>query len=124
MSAALTISIPRLAPSLNGGKGLMRMHHAAYRRVREAWVYEVLAALSDTRRAPVPCAVTITRRYAVHPLDLDNLYAAAKVPLDALRHAGVIPDDDPACVASLACVQEKVAKKAEQETIIELSRID
>jgi Holliday junction resolvase RusA-like endonuclease len=120
--ARLRIRIPALAPSLNGSKGLMRMHHRTYSKVRDAWTWDAKAAVS-TCDAPLPvppCRVEIVRHYASHPLDLDNLYAACKVPLDALRKAGVLRDDDPDCVTDLRCRQRKVAARKDQQTIIDL----
>lgn len=118
--APVSLTVPMLAPSLNGPKGLMRMDHRSYRRVREAWLAAVLAATGH-RGDLSPCAVTVVRHYCPHPLDLDNLYASAKVPLDALRHAGLLADDDPSCVVSLSMHQQRVATKKDVRTSILLT---
>lgn len=125
----ITLKIPELAPSLNGSKGLMRMHYQQYRRVRETWSTLALSALRSHPewrylRRPVAARVSveIERRYASHPLDLDNLYAASKVPLDALRRSGIIRDDDPDTVTALRCTQIKVDRRAQQGTVITLRR--
>lgn len=116
-----TIDVPLLAPSLNGSKGLIRMHHHAYKRERERWVMEILAAtLPRDRRDHSPCHVTITRFYCPHPLDYDNLYASAKLPLDALRHAGLLADDDPDCVLGLVMHQVRVKSRKDVSTHIAL----
>lgn len=125
----IEFSIPMLAPSLNGSKGLMRMHWAAYRKVRDLWTtsiitvrYQPFADAPMMPQYPVEeCEVEITRYYATQPLDLDNLYAAAKVPLDAMRKAGVLVEDDPSVVTSLNCRQFKVPKKDQQKTKITLT---
>ena len=117
---ALVLHIDRLAPSMNGTGGLMRMHHREYARVRDAWTVLVRGA-ARLEKAAAPCRVEIVRRYPGRPLDLDNLYAAAKVPLDALRRAGVIPDDDPETVVSLSCTQRKAARRSEAGTTIRLT---
>lgn len=126
----ISIYVPLLAPSLNGSKGLMRMHWAAYGKVRDRWALMVKISLSEcawgVRRAglrlPVrKCEVSIERHYSNLPLDLDNLYAASKIPLDSLRKAGVVVDDDPSVVTALNCTQHKVSKRSEQQTIITLT---
>lgn len=116
---ALTLSVPVLAPSLNT---LLRTHYRDRGRDRDKWT-ALLRHVAGRRRSAPPCAVAIVRRYASRPLDLDNLYAAAKVPLDALVRAGILPDDDPTCVASLTCTQEKVPTRLEQGTTITLRPI-
>ena len=111
-----------LAPSLNGSNGLIRMHYHRYAQIKETWIWSIKEE-SRNRKAPIPCRIELLRMYAVLPLDLDNLYASCKIPLDALRSARVIPEDDPSCVAGLYCRQEKVAKKSQQGTLILLSEI-
>lgn len=49
---------------------------------------------------------------------IDNLYAAAKVPLDAMRRAGVLPDDNPEIVYDLRCRQTPVKRRKDQHTTI------
>lgn len=116
-----TLRIPALAPGLNGPKGLVRMHHHAYRKVRDAWCALILAATTPAeRRDHAPCAVTITRR-VVQRMDVDNAYATAKVPLDALRRAGLLSDDAPECVTSLTVREERVGTRGECGTVIELA---
>lgn len=119
MKQVLLISIPELAPGLNGAKGLMRMHHHAYKAVRDRWTWEIKAAANGHRF--IRCSVEIERHYATHAMDADNLYSTAKAPLDALRHANIIPDDDPESVASLVVMQTKVATKKEERTTIRLT---
>jgi Holliday junction resolvase RusA-like endonuclease len=118
----IEFSVPMLAPSLNGSKGLMRMHWATYKKVREKWTL-LLRAQANLHRSVnkiEQCEVVIFRHFASQPLDLDNLYAASKIPLDALRHSGVLAEDDPSVVRSLECIQFKVSKRADQKTIIHI----
>ena len=118
----IEFSIPMLAPSLNGSKGLMRMHWANYRKIKDKWtlLIRTQANLERGFKQIEECEVVIFRHYATHPLDLDNLFAASKIPLDALRHSGVLSEDDPSVVKSLECKKYKVAKKADQKTVIQL----
>ena len=115
----MTITIPELAPSLNGSRGLMRMHWASYKKIRDRWTYLVKAEANGHRFKQAE--VRIRRYYSRQPLDLDNLYAASKIPLDALRHARVLPDDDPQCVTALRVTQEKVETVSDERTVIELT---
>lgn len=115
--SALVFEVPLLAPSLNGPKGLIRMHWATYRRVRERWTLEIRSQLGPRRPRLAQSRVEVVRRYATHALDPDNLAASLKVPLDALRHAGVIADDDPDSVL-ISFRQEKVATRKEEGTTI------
>jgi len=112
----IVITIPLLAPSLNGDKGLMRMHFQAYKKVRDKW--QVLIMEETRKRITEPVRVQIIRYYASQPLDLDNLYAACKVPLDALRKTKVIIEDNPDIIVDLNCKQVKVGTRAEQKTTI------
>lgn len=61
----------------------------------------------------------ISRR--VRLLDPDNL--TPKYVLDGLRYAGIIYDDRAADI-TFSCEQEKVAHRAEEETIIEIEYVD
>jgi hypothetical protein len=53
--------------------------------------------------------VRITRR-GTKLLDKDNLYGGVKYACDALRYAGLIPEDDPEAI-ELIVTQEKVRRK-------------
>ncbi len=110
------IIIPHLAPGLNV---LMRMHYHSYKKERDKWHYMVRSAAGRLRLAR-PVSIHIHRRYAGKPMDRDNLYSAAKIPLDALRYSKIIPDDDRSAVVSLKCTEEKVGKRSEQCTIIKI----
>lgn len=114
---SITLNIPELAPSLNGKGGLLRMHWTRRKKLLTKWQYLVMAAANGKRHVG-PCHITIIRNYASSPLDQDNCYAAAKLPLDALRKCGIIKDDDNDTVLSLSCKQAKVATRKEQGTTI------
>ena len=117
-NSPIEMFIPMLAPGLNGGKGLIRMHFHAYGKVKEAWIW---AIKEQTRvKASVPCEIHVERRYATHAMDLDNLYSTLKVPLDALRAAGVLIDDDPNCVENVSIKQVKVKTRKEEGTFISI----
>ena len=109
----IIINIPELAPGMNA---LMRMHFRTYGKLRDKWK---LMLMAETRAKVLgPCEIFIDRYYASQPLDLDNLWSSCKIPLDAMRGAGIIPDDNTKIVTSLKCDQFKVANRAEQRTQI------
>tara|TARA_Y100000004_G_scaffold165945_1_gene197218 strand:+ start:1910 stop:2248 length:339 start_codon:yes stop_codon:yes gene_type:complete len=53
--------------------------------------------------------------------DADNLVGGCKHAIDALRLAGIIPEDDPTSI-SLEVSQEKVSSYSQEETWIEVTR--
>lgn len=93
----------------------MRMHWKTYSEIRDRWTWQIKAAC---RVSVERASIEIERFYAGQPLDLDNAYAACKVPLDALRHAGVIKDDDPESVVGLKVRQHKVSRRKNERTRI------
>jgi Holliday junction resolvase RusA-like endonuclease len=60
-------------------------------------------------------------RYATRLLDEDNL-AGAKLLVDQLRYAGIIPNDDPQCL-KIILDQIKVKHKTEERTEIEIKEL-
>lgn len=109
----IDITIPMLAPSLNK---LIRMHFREYGKIRDNWTWLVREQAGNARSGP-QFTLDITRYYAVHPLDLDAMYAR-KLEIDALRDAGIIPDDDPNSLIGLKCQQFKVKTRKEECTRI------
>ena len=102
---SLTIDIDEIAPGLNSRNGLMRMHHRAYTALRNKWQVLVRSQVGVPALVADRVHVTITRRTR-RKMDVDNLYASAKIPLDAIRKVGLIRDDDPDTVVSLTMRQE------------------
>lgn len=113
----LTIEIPRLAPGLNGSKGLMRMHFSDYKKQKDNWIWW-MKKTSPNLKAPMPCRMEFNRYYCKQPMDIDNAYAACKLPLDAMREAGIISDDNPNCVTSIVVLQHKVKAIRDEKTVI------
>ena len=102
---SLTIDIDEIAPGLNSRNGLMRMHYHAYTALRNKWQVLVRSQVGVPALVADRVHVTITRRTR-RKMDVDNLYASAKIPLDAIRKVGLIRDDDPDTVVSLTMRQE------------------
>jgi len=57
----------------------------------------------------------------VTPLDPDNFAGSVKDLLDGLRHAGLIPGDDPTQI-KLETSQVRVATLSEEKTIVEIEQ--
>lgn len=57
--------------------------------------------------------------YRVRPLDPDNFAGSVKDLLDGLRHAGLIPGDEPWRI-KLETEQVKVRKYSEERTVVEV----
>lgn len=116
MGEVRLIVVPLLAPGLNGPKGLIRMHFAAYGKVKDTWTWH----LKSHPKSPAPekCSIVIERYYCSQPMDIDNLYSTCKIPLDAMKAAKMIVDDNPHCVTSLRVLQFKVATRKEERTHI------
>jgi len=58
--------------------------------------------------------------YRCRPLDPDNFTGGCKDLLDGLRHASLIPGDEPWRI-NFETRQEKVARRTEEKTVIEIS---
>ena len=113
----LCLWVPLKAPSLNQ---LKNMHRHAYKDTRDDWQWMVEAALPRIDLPLTPCSVVYERRYAraQHQMDIDNLYASAKIPLDALQRAGVLEDDAPDLVTSLTAMQSEVKTETQEGTLL------
>lgn len=107
-SVAITV-VGLLPPGLNGHDGIIRMTARQYAATRNAWSL-ALASVRSGMVAPVPCRVVMERRHRGQRLDIDNRYASIKIPLDALRHAGWLPDDNPDIVVDFAVVEVAAAR--------------
>jgi hypothetical protein len=57
--------------------------------------------------------------YRIRPLDPDNFAGGCKDLLDGLRHAGLIPGDEPWRII-FETAQEKVASYKQEKTLIEI----
>lgn len=77
---------------------------------------ESLAANQGKREGAGRVKVSIIRR-STKLLDKDNLYGSVKFLCDALRHEGVIRNDDPESI-DLVVTQEKCARRSEAGTEI------
>lgn len=97
----LRVSIAAAPPSLNE---LLKMHWGDVHDLKKQWALLIQGKTRDAVKTPTRLEY---HRQGKELLDVDNLYASAKVPIDACCHAGVIPDDDPEALDSLQASQSR-----------------
>lgn len=117
----LNFKIKELAPGLNE---MLRQHFRERGRMRDRWTQEILAQRGGAPPRLQKASVLIRRYYARNPLELDNLYASAKIPLDALVHAGILLDDNLKVLIDLTMMQDKVAKVDQERTEITVLELE
>jgi len=91
----IEIIIPRIVPTLNR---LLRMHWSARRSIQREWNDALwVERLQRQKLAIWPLSKAWVHVYRQGPkkLDIDNLHGAAKIVVDALKHAQIIQDDSP-----------------------------
>lgn len=109
-----------LPPLYNEVISLQKYRPADYYKARNAWVERLNVAARETSGGPgavlhTPTAFEMTRRSTSVP-DVDGLYGAYKIILDALTQSGLIEDDDPSVVATLSATHTRVSSRGEQGT--------
>lgn len=115
----IRLVIPGRLPTLNRA---LRKHWAVRHREQRAWDLEVLAAMSPRRRpadATEPRHVTI-RQFRHALLDPDNLVAAVKPLLDALRHNRLLKNDSARWCALDAGFQQRVPRRQAEWIEVEI----
>jgi len=108
-----------LPPSLNGARGLQRLHWRARQSVKKSWRDRVAAAWLLAGRPRVAGPIGIEIVFWLPPgakyLDpVDNLPARCKLPLDALVLTGAIEDDSPRIIRRSAVYQDRVDRLEQQ----------
>lgn len=119
-TAHLVVTLPRLLPGLNGSNGLMRQHYREAAKVKDdllAWVKRQRYPTFGDSRVVVVC----TRHYCGTAMDFDNCAASVKYPMDALVKAGVIADDGPKTIETMAFRQVRCGSRKEQKMTIEIT---
>lgn len=123
MSKVVTFVIPRQPPpSLNA---MQRMHWAQRMEITDTWAEEIAVAAKEAGKPQFKRAeVRLRLYYRTHRRrDADNAIGGpAKVILDGLRDAGVIPDDDTNTIRLLEPVIG--VDKANPRVEIELRELD
>lgn len=113
----LTFQFDILPPNANA---YARMHWRVRGELRDQWIYLIKSQLNEQVRSGTPPnlgeALVIAKMLVNRRRDEDNLHAMMKLPLDALRHAGVIVNDSPRHI-KLHVTQELAKKRPESLTI-------
>ena len=114
------VEIPAKVPSNNGANGLLRMHWSKRGKLKFVWAMLFRSQTKNRHKGEVK--VLFTHYYIGRPIeDADNLMSTVKIPLDALKEAGIIVDDKIKIIGTPEIVQVRVAKKEEVKTIITIT---
>lgn len=95
----IEFTITTIPPTFNQ---LLRMHWSDRTDAKETWTALIQSKTSERIRTPVRLEYN---RVSSQTMDIENLYASLKVPIDALVRANVLPDDDPSCICSISATQ-------------------
>lgn len=111
------VIIDELVPGLNGEEGLLREHWRDRAKRKKRYFYIIKSQTLNKHIGKV--RITYIRHTSAF-LDWDNHCASAKLPLDCLKDAKIITDDNPKIIVEFIPQQIK-AKKGEGfvEIIIE-----
>ena len=118
-----TLEIKALAPGLNEMFQLQSTHWSKLEKVKRNWHLLLIEARGRARFTFKQFEIEIDRYTASKLMDLDNLYSTPKVPLDAMKRANIIVDDDPNALTKLIIRQHHVKKRAYQRTVIKIKGI-
>ncbi len=117
----ITFTVPGLTPAKCSPNA--RCHPMERHRAGKA--YEMVVGLIANTHAPSApfqrARITITQR-AVRLADSDNFAARCKPAIDAVVRAGIVVDDSPDHV-ELVLKAERVKKRIDEETFIEIEEV-
>lgn len=101
-------------PGLNGSKGLMRMHWATRKKVKENLMWLIASRKYKKHKGKVTVEIV---NYAIRLMDWDNLASTFKVLGDSLVKLGILEEDKPQIVVEFSMGQEKVKTKKDENLI-------
>jgi len=110
MEKTIIFRPPDLPPTLNGKKGLLRMHWSDRKKLKEKYMWLIREQKIPKFKPRVVVEVT---NYAIRLMDWDNLAGRFKIIGDALVGLKLLKDDNPDVVVNFTMVQYRVHKKAE-----------
>lgn len=114
---SVRVRVPVLPPTTNE---LMRMHWSKRHKKTKAWKRVMKAKSLDGIHTPVHLDFEL---WTSGQRDVDALYTSAKMPIDGLVAAGVLPDDDPACIESMGATQH-TCPQGEGRVALHLRTVD
>ena len=122
----MRLLIPEIAPSSNAFySGLHRFQRS---KLANQWHAKVVALCKSQRLGkwskgfPVKISVECRFGKSKRVMDCDNLQATAKMAIDGLVHAGVLPDDSPRYVCEVSLCSIKTSER-ESMTIVTIEEI-
>jgi hypothetical protein len=80
------------------------------KRKKLADLYHAALIEHRAKRFKTPAHLTFTFTFKGRPLDASNTFAMAKMLEDGLVRWGILPDDNPDCVASIKVQSQKGGK--------------
>lgn len=114
------LQIPGRVPSNNGKDGLLRMHYRQKAELKGIWTM-LFRSQARGKKHEGPVLITITR-YCVKALeDFDNLVSTMKIPMDAVKAAGIIVDDKMRVIGQPEFRQVLVGNKLQEKYVIEIT---
>ena len=91
-----------------GGNELKSLHYRAYAKIRDEWQMRLM--VEQVPQIPTPCGLTMTV-YSSGKMDLDNVAACAKIPLDCLQRLGKLAEDNSDHITRLTVLHEQSSRK-------------
>lgn len=109
----MKLLIPEIAPSSNAFYS--GLHPAKRAKIAKKWHAQVCACCKKQElgkwRGAYPVHIHVECRFgkSKRAYDCDNLQATAKMSIDGLVHAGVLPDDSPRYVRTVSLSSVKIS---------------
>jgi len=124
MSSEIILTIPRVPPSYSQ---IIRMKVSERIRMKILWRQEIKVAVMDLtssqwanfKKGFKEIVISQHRRALIR--DKDNLWASVKPILDALKHSGLIIDDDIKHIDLNFVWQARVKENSDVKTVIMIS---
>ncbi len=114
------IIINELIPGLNGKDGHHREHWGNRKKRKDRYFIIIRSQTLNRHKGQVK--ITYIRHTPIF-MDWDNLCSSIKIPMDCLRDAKIIIDDNPKIVAEF-CPKQKKAKRGQGYTEILIEDYD
>lgn len=108
MRVKLIFSPPDLPPTLNGKKGLLRMHWSDRKTIKTKFMWLIKEQKFPKLQGQITVCI---QNYAILLMDWDNLAGRFKIIGDALVGLKLIDEDNPDVIIDFTMKQERVKKK-------------
>lgn len=117
----LTFRHPYMPPTLNGNKGLLRMHWSDRNVIKHNFQWAIKEQDQTIFQGQVEVVLV---NYAILLMDWDNLAGRFKIIGDALEENGQIECDSPKTIVSFNMEQHKVSKRADVRLEVIIKPLD